>query len=422
MSTKIYRLMNFFLVLTGTILIFELIRDSFKKGDFIGYVNAGNAIFNGTNVYDDPLNTWPPFFSIFSTILAFGDRISPFGIRFIWLLGSVIALYFICKTTIQLTTNLKLNLFNKNELKIQEPLVVIPILIMLRFIMDNMANVQINIYLLLCSILTLKYFIAGKSKWAGLFLGLIISLKVYPVIFLMFFIYKREFSTVIWTFVFISVFNAIPFLFFGLDTAMEHFQFWFEKVGKGSVFSTHRNQSLYAFLTRLLSTEPSGSISINIADLSAQTVKKINYLIISIIAIIPAFLFRRKLEDKKSMLPILEFAFIFAAIPVISPLAWKAYFIFLWIPYFTIYLILFRLDYTISKFKIKFLKALFYLSLILNIFSTEAFSGRNFSDILETFGAITFGTILLMIIIIVFYLDYEKIDFKSLEIQKKTNR
>ena len=37
--------MNLFLVITGIILTFELIRDAFKKGDFLGYINAGNAIF-----------------------------------------------------------------------------------------------------------------------------------------------------------------------------------------------------------------------------------------------------------------------------------------------------------------------------------------------------------------------------------------
>lgn len=422
MSLRLYRLMNTFLIITGIILIFELIRDSFKEGDFIGYVNAGNAIFKGTNIYADYLNTWPPFFSIFSTILAYGDSISPYGIRFLWLSGTIVTLFYICKIIIQLSTNLELNLLNKNKLKIQEPLVVLPVLIMLRFIMDNMANVQINVYLLLCSVLTIKYYLDNKFKWAGLFLGLIISLKVYPVIFLLFFIYKREYETVAWTFAFILFFNVIPFLFFGTEIALEQYNFWFEKVDKVLVFPTHKNQSLYGFLTRLLSTEPTESISINIAELSAQTVKKINYVIISVIAIVPAILFRFKIKDKKAMKPILEFAFIFAAIPVISPLAWKAYFIFLWLPYFVIYLILFRLAYNISSKKIKTLKVIFYISILLTVFSTEAFSGKNFSDILETLGAITLGTILVLTLLVIFYLDYEKINIKSLELQTKPNK
>lgn len=410
--------MNLFLVITGIILTFELIRDAFKKGDFLGYINAGNAIFNGTNVYDDPLNTWPPFFSIFSTILAYGDKLSPYGIRFLWLTGIIISLYFICKLTIKFTTNLELNLFNKNKLKIQEPLVVVPILIMLRYIMDNMANIQINVYLLLGSCLTINFFLKNQANLAGLFLGLIISLKVYPIIFLMFFLFKREFKTVAWTILFILIFNAIPFLFFGIETAIQHYSFWFEKVAKNSVFSTHRNQSLYAFLIRLLTTEPSGSISINIAELSAVFVKKITYLTIMIISIIPAFIFRNKIKEKLSFKTIIEFAFIFASIPIISPLAWKAYFIFLWLPYLVIYLILFRLDYNVSSKKINVMKGMFYCSLILTVFSTEAFTGSYISDVLETFGAITFGTIITNVLLVIFHLDYDKINFKSLVLKK----
>lgn len=414
MSLRLHRLMNFSLVIIGIILTFELIRDAFKKGDFLGYINAGNAIFNGTNVYEDPLNTWPPFFSVFSTILAYGDKLSPYGIRFIWLLGIIISLYYICKLTIKFTTNLELNFLNKNKLKIQEPLVVVPVLIMLRFIMDNMANVQINVYLLLCSCLTIKYFLKDQSKWAGLFLGLIISLKVYPIILLLFFMYKREFKTVAWTFIFILIFNAIPFITFGIETALQHYSFWFEKVAKSSVFSTHRNQSLYAFLIRLLTTEPSGSINISIAAFSTVSVKKITYLIISTISIVPAFIFRKKINDRLNFKIILEFAFIFAAIPIISPLAWKAYFIFLWLPNLLIYLVLFRFEYKISSRKKNIMKGVFYASIMLTVFSTEAFTGGVFSDVLETFGAITFGTIISIFLLIIFHLDCDKINSKSL--------
>ena len=297
-------------------------------------------------------------------------------------------------------------------------MVVVPILIMLRYIMDNMANIQINVYLLLGSCLTINFFLKNQANLAGLFLGLIISLKVYPIIFLIFVLFKREFKTAAWTVLFILIFNAIPFLFFGIETAIQHYSFWFEKVAKNSVFSTHRNQSLYAFLIRLLTTEPSGSISINIAELSAVFVKKITYLIIMIISIIPAFIFRNKIKEKLSFKTIIEFAFIFASIPIISPLAWKAYFIFLWLPYLVIYLILFRLDYNVSLKKNNVMKGMFYCSLILTIFSTEAFTGSYISDVLETFGAITFGTIITNILLVIFHLDYDKINFKSLVLKK----
>ena len=125
-------------------------------------------------------------------------------------------------------------------------------------------------------------------------------------------------------------------------------------------------------------------------------------------------IFRKKINDRLNFKTILEFAFIFAAIPVISPLAWKAYFIFLWLPYLLIYLVLFRFKYAISLRKKNIMKGIFYVSIMLTVFSTEAFTGGDFSDVLETFGAITFGSIISIVLLIIFHLDCDKINSKSL--------
>jgi len=75
---------NIVLVVVGLGLVFELIRDSMRDGDFVGYVNAGILAMEGKNLYSDVLNTWPPFFSVFSIFLAVGDALSSVMIRFLW--------------------------------------------------------------------------------------------------------------------------------------------------------------------------------------------------------------------------------------------------------------------------------------------------------------------------------------------------
>ena len=85
MTKKHYSIATIVLILIGIILMFELVRDSMRNGDFIGYLNAGNAVLDGKNIYLDQYNTWPPFFSIFSVILAFFDNLSCVFIKFIWL-------------------------------------------------------------------------------------------------------------------------------------------------------------------------------------------------------------------------------------------------------------------------------------------------------------------------------------------------
>src|SRR6476620_6538111 len=99
-------------ILLGLILLavlFELIRSSTKKGDFIGYVNAGNLVLHHQNIYSDYLNTWPPLFSVLSVLIALGDHISSFGVRFIWSCGSILALFYTLKLSVRLFLNKSLS-------------------------------------------------------------------------------------------------------------------------------------------------------------------------------------------------------------------------------------------------------------------------------------------------------------------------
>ena len=59
-------------------LLIEVVRDAGRAGDFVGYINAGHLALNIQNIYSDPLNTWPPLFSVFSIPLALMDGISRF--------------------------------------------------------------------------------------------------------------------------------------------------------------------------------------------------------------------------------------------------------------------------------------------------------------------------------------------------------
>ncbi|HAW18867.1 MAG TPA: hypothetical protein DCX14_01675, partial [Flavobacteriales bacterium] len=158
MTQKRYTLLNSILILIGIILLYEVVRNSMRDGDFVGYVLAGNDVLNGQYLYGSYLNTWPPLFSIFSVVLALGDKFSPFFIRFIWLSGSVISIYFIVAETVKLIFKKSLSLRPRGHHVLpQDPIILIPLLIILRFVLDNLANLQINIFLLLGAILSIRF-------------------------------------------------------------------------------------------------------------------------------------------------------------------------------------------------------------------------------------------------------------------------
>ncbi len=400
MTRRQYWTYSTLLIIIGIVFIFELIRDSSKTGDFIGYVKTGNLVLSGKNIYSEYLNTWPPFFSVFSVVLAIGDRWSSFLIRFLWNTGNIIAMYYIVFLAVKMVYNKPLTLKgNRNGILIQEPIVMLPVLIILRFVMDNLANIQINIYLLLCTLLAIVFFTKKKYIWVGLLLGLTISLKVYTIFFLLYFLFKREFKPVVWTLLFIAVFNAIPLLVYGFDQGLAYYRHYVTTAPPLVYLADYKNQSIYSLFLRFFTSDDIGiSMHVNLFDIKSQTVKLITFGAIALASVYPAYLFRKKLIDKKGIRSIFEYSFIFTMTPILSPVAWKAYFIFLWIPYFLLYSILFRATNQLRKKQLIQLKSLFWLSIVLNVFSTELIIGRYFSDMMEACACITLGTLILLAI------------------------
>jgi hypothetical protein len=96
------------------------------------------------------------------------------------------------------------------------------------------------------------------------------------------------------------------------------------------------------------------------------------------------------------------------AIPLLSPLSWKAYFIFLFPSIFMNCLFIFHMSGRISRSLSTTLKASFVTAVVLAVFSSEVFVGRYFSDVMETYSAITVGSMLLIVNLMVVYANYGK--------------
>lgn len=416
MSKKQYNLMNLLLILMGAVLLFELIRDSFKTGDFIGYAQAGNLVLSGSNIYSDYLNTWPPFFSVFSVLIAWADNIHPVVTRFIWLFGSISALIYIVNLTVQLFLKKKIS-WKRNQIGIplQEPIIVIPFLVLMRYTMDNLANIQINIFMLLLALLAIKFFIQKKYFWVGLLLGFTISLKVYTIFFLLYFIYKREYKVIVWSLLSIAFFTFFTLYIFGLEQGIEYYKVWATEVAPSAFGASHKNQSVFGALLRFFtSLDPSDGVYINFTDFPVKLIQKSTYLLVAVASIYPAFLFRKKIQSPQDFANLLQYSIVFTAVPLLSPVAWKAYFIFLWVPYFLIYLFIYRMKSNISDSGRRKLKILFWISLLLTVFTTELITGPYFSDVLEAWSTITFGSILLIIIQILLFKNLHRFELDAI--------
>jgi hypothetical protein len=401
-------------------------------GDFKGYTEAGNLVLQGENIYRNPkINTWPPFFSLLCVPLALADQLNPYLIRFIWLSGSIVAMYFVMQLTIQLVIKRKLTIYslkkdiliNTNALSIMHPVILIPLLIIVRFILENLANIQINIFMLLFALLSLYYFIQKKAILAALFLAFSISIKVYTIFLLLYFIFKREYKVVGYGLLFLIIFGLSPILVFGAENTVDYYRTWYNMSLVPFASAGHKNQSYFAMMHRVLMDEPSGSgqfLSRDVPGLipDLKQLKMVAYGIVAIIALFIAYAFRKKLEQRDSLQSLIEYVFVLNIIPILSPLAWKAYFIFLFPSYFLNVLFIFHASSTLSKQAAGLLKISFYCSVILTVFSSELFVGKHFSDVLESFSIITIGSALAALNLYLIYMNKDK--FKT-DILEKNN-
>ncbi len=378
--------------LVGLAFVFELIRDCQRDGDFMGYINAGNAVINQTHIYADYLNTWPPFFAIFSVPLAWGHAVSPIIIRLIWLIGIIVSWYFIAKWTVRISTGSTLTFKPTNEnarIWFLDWRVFLPFLFVLRFIIDDLSNIQINSFILLSCLYAIHCYLHERHITAGIILGIIISLKVYPIFLLFFFVYKRAYKTTAISLLIIGLTTLISLLIFGWDVGVQYYTDWIQNKAMGETILTHKNQSIFPWFEGLLTDQSRGlDIRYNVLSLTAAWSKKITYIVIGSAALYIAWLFRKG-NSRYSVVG--QFAFVLAAIPILSPLAWKYYFVFLF-P-----LLFIQFNYLLQTRTKGVTRLLFIVSIALAILSTDGLLGVWFSDVLEVFGCVTWATILLLV-------------------------
>ena len=167
-------------------------------------------------------------------------------------------------------------------------------------VIGDLKHGNVNIFILFLVMGMLYAFARGRDTLSGLLLGLAIACKVTPALFIVYFVWKRAWRTLIACVLgLILFFLILPSLGFAIQKGSlaegwKHnwaaLTAWKEGMidpylVRGEVTSERENQSLPGVLTRLLSREPSFSRWVdgadtplayhNVADLSSETIKRV---------------------------------------------------------------------------------------------------------------------------------------------------
>lgn len=383
----------------------ESIRYAFRVGDFVGYAIAGDYALHGKNLYSHWLNTWPPLFSIFCIPIYYLDAFSPTLVRLLWQLVSLAAFLLAFKRCVWLFLGKKLAWFNAKStgsLRPYDPLILLPFALVFKYLLDNAANIQINVIMLaLCVEAVYQWKEKNRTVWAAFLIALTLSLKVYTLFFFVWFILNKQFRFVAYTLLFVGLLNLFCFLFYGPDLAIAYYAHWWKEIAQGFPMMHFKNQSFFGAVWRLTVPDDVGlGVQTNLLNLSMDQAKKLVYFIVLLAGSWPAwFIWKNSKSETKRLQGV---ALFMALIPLLSPLAWKAYFIFL-MPGIIV------LSSDLLKGKLKgWKKTVFWISLIIWIGSAELFIGRNLAEWAQVFSFITLGAIGVMFLLIVRLLSSRK--------------
>jgi hypothetical protein len=290
--------------------------------------------WEGTNIYDKMLFPNPPVLPItLGPLMA----LPPVAGAMTWFAIKVVL------TTIALT--MCLNIVRPTDGPFPPFFLSAVLLLSLRPILGDLHHGNINLLILFLIVAMFQAWRLGHDNLAGLLLGLAISYKVTPALFVPYFIYKRSWrmvgSTLLGLVLFLIV---VPSLIVGPKFNLECLSMWWHRMltpflVEGNSSPQEINQSMVGVFTRLLTEIPPGTnrydlhLDVNIVSWPTQVV---SYLVkgvtLALIGLL-AFFCRTQAQDRRDPRYLAEIALVALTMLFVSERSWKHHFVTLLFPY-----------------------------------------------------------------------------------------
>jgi len=391
------------------VLVF-LIRETLENGDFKAFLEAAKLVA----ARKDPYHVWifisegnyalyfySPLWAILLIPFSYLPNVIP---NFLWLLANT---YFLYRIWILLTTYIDIQNLSRKQVRW---LLFISVLLSVRYILYNFGMIQMTIFLLWGSLESLSLFRNKKYLAGGALLALIINIKILPIVLIPYLIYRKELKGNLSTLSFSILFLILPCLFLGWSKNLFMLSEWWSVINPGNtehiLESDLGPHSLTALIPTLL-TKTDGVLPYyrNILNLDLKTATLIlNAVRTALILFLLYFLRWPPFKQARSGLSeICELSYLFLLIPLIFPHQQKYAF-------FLAYPALFYISYSIiinfqpgtrimNNRTYYSVIILLILSFALMTLTTDGIIGRNLNQVTQHFKTITYGAIILIIIL-----------------------
>jgi alpha-1,2-mannosyltransferase len=331
--SRIDRALPWVLALAGLVGLVSWIQ---RSGDFVVYVLVGNLALRGQDIYagSNGLNTWPPFFSFLCVPLALLARLSLYLARGVWLVANVGLLWWTMKAMARLILATPLYIrSHPGSSSLLSPEILIPLLLCSRFVLSNFDHLQVNIIIFALTVAGIAWQATGREVRGGIAIGTAAALKVMPVLFVAYFVYRRRPRVALAAIGSGAVLSLLPALVYGPGRFVEYIGEWRAAVGAGWGVGK-MNQSTFAMVDRFVGhgIGPLNARAISKLPESGHPATSIVYAAL-ICAIVGLMLWRfRGPLTPASPAAMAEYGAVLIASAVLGPVTWKAYLVVLLFP------------------------------------------------------------------------------------------
>ena len=371
---------------------------------FHGYVTLGQvALLPYSDPYSLHMNTWPPFFLFVASGMALVARVSEPLALGLWQVAGVLAIWGCCKLATEwfLDPGERVTFWpiRADRLAFGSSVVLVPFLMTARLFQEQLQHTQINAQVWFLVLLAFHLFRRGRAAVGGGALALAVSLKAVPVLLLPYLAYRRAWRALAWTGGFLVVLNAaLPALVYGPERSIAHWRSWRAVAARemDDPVPQFSNQSLLAAMKRLLTTAGGARDPVRYAatDWPPGTVRAAFYALVALAGMWLAWRFRHHPPDWADPRTTAELAILLGAMVVVDPLAWKAHYVVLIVPYTFAWWALRRLPEGTPGRVWRWV--LWWGSFACITLSAPALVGRHFRDVLESLNVILVGAVLLL--------------------------
>jgi hypothetical protein len=183
------------------------------QGDFYIFLSASRDLFLSKNIYDvHYVDGFHYYYDVIFVLILFPFTFLPlYMVKVIWLILNVFFIYRIWKI---LKENLPVSFLNNKHKLI---FTLLSFVFILNFLKTNIHLSQVTILILFLTLEGLSQINKKKTISGSLLLALGISIKLLPIVFIPYLIYRKEWKSVLYTLISIILLLLFPAIFIGFE-------------------------------------------------------------------------------------------------------------------------------------------------------------------------------------------------------------